>query len=27
VLGFVVVAGAYLGIIDAITQRVVDLII
>ena len=27
VLGFVVVAGAFLGVIDAITQRLVDLII
>ena len=27
VLGFVVVAGAYLGVADALAQRLVDLII
>jgi preprotein translocase subunit SecE len=27
VLGFVVVAGAFLGVIDALAQRLVDLII
>jgi len=27
VLGFVVVAGAFLGVIDVITQRIVDLIL
>jgi preprotein translocase subunit SecE len=27
VLGFVVVAGAFLGVIDALTQRLVDLIL
>jgi preprotein translocase subunit SecE len=27
VLGFVVVAGAFLGVVDALTQRLVDLIL